>query len=60
MWIDTSIPLYFKYESAAHGPIDRQRLEEMAVAALGPNGLDLSDDPRMKRRVTARTAPSAR
>lgn len=54
VWIDTSIPIYFKFSSAAHGPLDREWLEEMAVAALGPNGLDLSDDPRMKRQVTAK------
>ncbi|GAA1696516.1 hypothetical protein GCM10009792_15650 [Microcella alkalica] len=54
VWIDNSVPLYFKYSRAAHGPLDREWLEEMAVAALGPQGLDLSDDPRMKRQVTAK------
>ena len=49
IWIDTSVPIYFKYSSAAHGPLDREWLEEMAIAASAAGGLDLSDEGHLSR-----------
>lgn len=51
VWIDPSIPLYFRYDGPAHKQLDRAWLEEMAVASLSPSGLDLSDDPHMSHQV---------
>ena len=49
IWIHPAIPLNFHYDSVERPPLDRQLLEEMAIAAHGAGGLDLSDEVHLSR-----------
>lgn len=45
VWVDPSIPLYFKYSGGRSPLINREWLEMMASAAHSPQGLMLMDEP---------------
>lgn len=47
IWIDSSIPLYFRYNGSRHPEIDRDWLEQLAVLASSSQGLDLTDETRL-------------
>lgn len=47
IWIDSSIPLYFRYSGSRHPEIDRDWLEQLAILASSSQGLDLADDTRL-------------
>jgi hypothetical protein len=47
VWIDPSIPMYFRYSGSRHPEIDREWLEQMAIAAASTHGLDLTEDQRL-------------
>jgi hypothetical protein len=49
IWIHSAIPLSFHFDSVARPTLDRQLLEEMAVAAIAAGGLDLDDDEHLSR-----------
>lgn len=48
VWLDSSIPLYFKYASSDRAPINRQWIDELAHSANQPQGLQLSEEPAAK------------
>lgn len=45
LWLDHSIPLYFKYASSDRPSINRAWIDELAVSANQPQGLFLSAEP---------------
>jgi len=45
VWIDPSIPLYFKYSGGRSPMINREWLDLMATGANSPQGLMLMDEP---------------
>jgi len=45
IWLDTAIPLYFRYSGSRMPLIDKDWLEELAVQAGSTRGLVLGDDP---------------
>ena len=49
IWLHPSIPLSFHFDACERPPLDRQLLEEMAIAASGAGGLDLSDEGHLSR-----------
>jgi len=52
IWIDTAIPLYFKYHGSRQPKINRAWLEQLMESANSANGMDLADEPdaEIKRR----------
>lgn len=54
IWLDTAIPLYFRYSGSRVPLIDKDWLEELVVEAGSTRGLVLSDDPATDEPVTAR------
>lgn len=53
IWLDTAIPLYFRYSGSRVPLIDKEWLEELVVEAGSTRGLVLSDDPGSGRSVTS-------
>lgn len=49
IWLHPAIPVGFHFDSAERPALDRQLLEEMAIAALGAAGLDLDDSEHLSR-----------
>lgn len=49
IWLHPAIPLSFRFDAVERPTLDRQLLEEMAVAALGATGLDLDDSTHLSR-----------
>lgn len=45
VWLDTAIPLYFRYSGSRVPAIDKEWLEELAVQAGSTRGLVLGEDP---------------
>ena len=45
IWIDSSIPLYFKYSGSRQPALNRAWLEEMVIAAGSNQGLVLTEEP---------------
>lgn len=45
LWMDASIPLYFKYDGGGIPPISRSWLAELTTSANSSSGLVLSDEP---------------
>ncbi len=54
IWLDTAIPLYFRYSGSRVPLIDKDWLEELVVEAGSTRGLVLSEDPATDEPVTAR------
>lgn len=52
IWIDSAIELHFAYSSATRPEINRHWLEQLALSANTPQGLQLTDEP-----VTDAAAP---
>lgn len=45
IWLDTAIPLYFRYSGSRPPLIDKEWLEQLAVQAGSTRGLVLGEDP---------------
>ena len=45
MWLDTAIPLYFRYSGSRVPLIDKEWLEELMAQASSTRGLVLGEDP---------------
>ena len=45
VWLDTAIPLYFRYAGSRIPVIDKEWLEELAALAGSTRGLVLGEDP---------------
>lgn len=45
IWLDTSIPLYFKFTHSTRHAINRDWLEELTLSANQSQGLQLSPEP---------------
>lgn len=46
IWLDASIPLYFKYAGGRMPAINREWLEVLTSSSNGSGGLQFSDEPR--------------
>ena len=53
IWLDTAIPLYFRYSGSRIPLIDKEWLEELVMEAGSTRGLVLGDDPATDRPVKA-------
>ncbi len=53
IWIDTAIPLYFRYSGSRVPLIDKEWLEELVVQAGSTRGLVLGEEPGTDRPVKA-------
>ncbi|MDF1480097.1 ATP-dependent DNA ligase [Leifsonia sp. H3M29-4] len=45
VWIDSSIPLYFRYSGSRQPNLNKAWLEEMAISAGSNQGLVLTEEP---------------
>jgi hypothetical protein len=45
IWVESSIPLYFTYQSTAPQAINREWLEQLTKSANSPQGLHLTTEP---------------
>ncbi len=45
IWIDSSIPIYFRYNGSRQPAVNKAWLEEMAIAAGSNQGLLLTEEP---------------
>ncbi|TPX02994.1 ATP-dependent DNA ligase [Schumannella luteola] len=54
IWLDTAIPLYFRYSGSRMPLIDKEWLEELAVQAGSTRGLVLGEDPVTEQPVKSR------
>jgi hypothetical protein len=45
IWLETSIPLRFRYKTAERHQLNREWLEELTQSANQPTGLSLSTEP---------------
>lgn len=45
VWIDSSIPLYFRYSGSRQPSLNKAWLEEMAISAGSNHGLVLTEEP---------------
>lgn len=45
IWIDSSIEMHFSYDSVSRPVINRRWLEQLALSANTPQGLQLTDEP---------------
>ncbi|HEY5229456.1 MAG TPA: ATP-dependent DNA ligase [Galbitalea sp.] len=45
IWLETSIPLFFRFASAERHQLNREWLEELTQSANQPAGLNLSAEP---------------
>jgi len=45
IWVDSSIPIYFRYNGSRQPALNKSWLEEMAIAAGSNQGLFLSEEP---------------
>lgn len=54
IWLDTSIPLYFRYSGSRMPLIDKDWLEEMAQQAGSTRGLVLGEDPATEKPVKSK------
>src|SRR5690606_11051847 len=53
-WLDTAIPLYFRYSGSRIPLIDKEWLEELVMEASSTRGLVLTDDPVPDQPVKSR------
>ena len=53
-WIDTAIPLYFRYSGSRMPLIDKEWLEELAQQAGSTRGLVLGEDPATDQTVKSK------
>ncbi|WP_255513464.1 ATP-dependent DNA ligase [Homoserinibacter sp. GY 40078] len=51
IWMDTAIPLYFRYSGSRMPLIDKEWLEELAAQAGSTRGLVLGEDPATEKLV---------
>ena len=63
IWLDPSIPLYFKFDGSRSPAIDRDWLEALGESAAGPHGLIVTDEngdspPVGRRYHSSRPEPS--
>lgn len=54
IWLDTAIPLYFRYSGSRIPVIDKEWLEELAQQAGSNRGLVLGEDPKTEALVRSR------
>lgn len=45
VWLDSSIPLYFRFRKSDRGELNREWLEDLSIAANHPQGLRLTEEP---------------
>jgi hypothetical protein len=45
IWLETSIPLYFRYTTAQRHTLNREWLEQLTQSANSPAGMSLSTEP---------------
>ncbi|PRY68801.1 hypothetical protein B0I08_1035 [Glaciihabitans tibetensis] len=45
IWLDSSIPLYFKFASNVRHPVNREWLEALTASANQPQGMHLLPEP---------------
>ncbi len=45
LWIESSVPLVFRYRSSKRHDINREWLEQLTLSANQPQGLHLMDEP---------------
>ncbi|QNO36812.1 ATP-dependent DNA ligase [Protaetiibacter sp. SSC-01] len=53
IWLDTAIPLYFRYSGSRVPLIDKDWLEELVIQAGSTRGLVLGEEPGSDRQVKA-------
>ncbi len=53
IWLDTAIPLYFRYSGSRMPLIDKEWLEELMAQSSSNRGLVLGDDPATEQMVRA-------
>ncbi|MGN6274135.1 MAG: DUF7882 family protein [Protaetiibacter sp.] len=51
VWLDTAIPLYFRYSGSRIPLIDKEWLEELVMEASSTRGLVLTEDPVLDKPV---------
>lgn len=51
IWLDTAIPLYFRYSGSRIPLIDKEWLEELVMEAGSTRGLVLGEEPGSARQV---------
>ena len=51
VWLDTAIPLYFRYSGSRIPLIDKEWLEELVMEASSTRGLVLTEDPMLDKPV---------
>lgn len=54
IWLDTAIPLYFRYSGSRIPLIDKEWLEDLVMEASSTRGLVLTDDPVTDQPVKSR------
>jgi hypothetical protein len=54
VWLDTAIPLYFRYSGSRIPLVDKEWLEELVMEAGSTRGLVLGDDPATDQPVKSR------
>lgn len=54
IWLDTGIPLYFRYSGSRVPLIDREWLEELVAQAGSTRGLVLGEDPANEQPVRSK------
>lgn len=59
IWLDPSIPLYFKFDGSRVPAINRDWLERLADSASSSTGLVVSDEDGLPERAGRRMVPDA-
>jgi len=54
IWLDSAIPLYFRYSGSRMPLIDKEWLDELVMLAGSTRGLVLGDDPATEQAVRSR------
>jgi hypothetical protein len=57
IWLETSIPLYFRYSSPERQQVNREWLEQLNLSANQPQGLFLTAEPGSSGTVPAPKSP---
>ena len=53
IWVDSSIPMYFKFSGSRVPVLDKEWLEELVLDASSTRGLALGDDPNVDASIKA-------
>jgi hypothetical protein len=57
VWLETSIPLFFRYSSPERQQVNREWLEQLTLSANQPQGLFLAAEPGSTSGVPAPKSP---